>query len=50
MQKIGCISAIPVEEYNGWECEITGGACVYMFPNSRHCAEDFGEGPDSTDE
>lgn len=44
---MSCKCATPTDQYNGWECEVTGGACVYMRPNSKACAEDFGEGPDA---
>lgn len=30
----------------GWKCSVTGDRCVYMFPNSKSCAEEFREGPD----
>lgn len=43
----GCSCAIRTDEYNGWECEVTGGACVYMFPCSKACARDYCEGPDA---
>lgn len=44
---MACKAAIPTDEYHGWECEITGGACMFIFPNSKACAEQFGEGPDA---
>lgn len=28
-------------------CEVSGSQCVYYIPNSKRCAEEFGEGPDS---
>lgn len=30
-----------------WECTITGDQCLYMPPNSKACAEVYGEGPDA---
>lgn len=27
-------------------CEISGSQCTYLIPNSKKCAEEFGEGPD----
>ena len=42
----GCKCAVETDEYHGWECEVTGGACVYLFPNSKACARELGEGPD----
>lgn len=47
---IGCSCAERCDEYNGWRCTITDGACMYMFPNSKACARDWGEGPDAVDE
>ena len=43
----GCKCAVATDEYHGWECSITGGACMFLFPNSKLCAEGYGEGPDS---
>lgn len=31
----------------GWTCKITGGRCEFYIPNSKLCAEMFGEGPDA---
>lgn len=44
---MACKAAIPTDEYHGWECEITGGACMFLCPNSKACAEQYGEGPDA---
>lgn len=44
-----CKAAIPTDEYHGWECEITGGACMFLVPNSKLCAEMYGEGPDAAE-
>jgi len=45
-----CKCAIQTDEYHGWECEVTGGACMFLFPDSKMCAEMFGEGPDANNE
>lgn len=29
------------------ECSITEGECMFLFPNSKLCAEIYGEGPDA---
>lgn len=42
-----CKCAKRTDEYHGWECEITEGACMFFVPNSRLCAELYGEGPDA---
>ena len=41
-----CKCAKRTDEYNGWECEISGGACMFLIPDSKACAEIYGEGPD----
>ena len=44
---MGCKAAIPTDEYHGWECEITEGACMFLHPDSKRCAKEYGEGPDA---
>lgn len=44
---MSCKAARATDEYHGWECEITGGACMFLYPSSKACAEQFGEGPDA---
>lgn len=44
---MSCKCAKPTDEYHGWECEVTGGACEFLIPDSKSCAELFGEGPDA---
>lgn len=43
----GCKCAIRTDEYHGWECSITEGACMFLNPDSKACAEQYGEGPDA---
>jgi ribosomal protein L24E len=31
----------------GYKCSVTGERCVFMIPNSKACAEVYGEGPDA---
>lgn len=50
MKSPGCSCAIETDEYHGWECTVTGGACMYIFPSSKACAKEWGEGPDAYDE
>lgn len=38
-----CVCAVETDEYHGFECEITGGACMYLRPNQDACAEAYGE-------
>lgn len=33
-----------------YQCSVSGDGCVYMIPNSKQCAEDYGEGPDAVHE
>lgn len=43
----GCKCAVAIDEWHGWECAITEGPCEFLIPNSKACAEIFGEGPDA---
>lgn len=43
----GCRCAYITDEWHGYGCEITGGECVFLYPNSKACAELYGEGPDA---
>ncbi|MDD3404585.1 MAG: hypothetical protein PHQ72_14735 [Hespellia sp.] len=47
---MSCKYAKTTDEYHGWECSVTGGACMFLFPNSKACAEKYGEGPDAETE
>lgn len=38
-----CICAESTDEYHGWKCTITDGACMYLYPNQKACAEKYGE-------
>lgn len=44
---MGCKAARQTDEYHGWECEITEGACMFPYPDSNACAKLYGEGPDA---
>lgn len=46
---MSCKCAIPTDKYHGWECTVTGGACEFLTPDSKSCAETFGEGPETED-
>lgn len=30
-------------------CDVSGDQCMYYIPNSKTCAEEYGEGPDAND-
>lgn len=32
---------------NRYSCSVTGDDCMFMIPDSKACAEMFGEGPDA---
>lgn len=44
---MACKYASPTDEWHGWECSVTEGPCMYLYPNSKQCAKDYGEGPDA---
>nr|DAE03093.1 MAG TPA: hypothetical protein [Siphoviridae sp. ct2QJ10] len=46
----GCKWAERTDEYHGWKCPVTDGACMFLCPDSKACAEEYGEGPDSVEE
>ncbi|MFL0197323.1 hypothetical protein ACJDU8_17410 [Clostridium sp. WILCCON 0269] len=41
---MSCSCARVTDEWHGWECTVTGGACEFLIPDSKLCAELFGEG------
>lgn len=43
----GCKCAKRSTEFHGWACEVSGDSCMFINPNSKACAELFGEGPDA---
>lgn len=45
-----CKAAYHADEWHGYGCEITDGACMFLYPNSKACAEQYGEGPDAVTE
>lgn len=47
---MACLAAVPTDEYHGWACDITGDACMFLVPDSKACAEQYGEGPDAVEE
>lgn len=34
----------------GYKCSVSGDRCMFMIPNSKACAEMYGEGPDAESE
>lgn len=41
-----CTAAYYTDEHHGYGCNITEGACMLLFPDSKICAEMYGEGPE----
>lgn len=35
------------EDEGRYYCDVSGSQCMYMFPDSKQCAKDFGESPDA---
>jgi hypothetical protein len=33
-----------------YECLVSGNGCMYMIPDSKRCAKEWGEGPDAQHE
>ena len=44
---MACVCARQTDQWHGWKCEITDGECMFLFPDSKACAEKYGEGPDA---
>lgn len=47
---MSCKCAKQTDQYHGWECMITEGACMFLWPNAKACADMFGEGPEACEE
>ena len=44
---MACKSATFYPDEGRYYCEVTGGQCMFYIPNSKKCAEEYGEGPDA---
>lgn len=44
---MSCKCARPTDEFHGCRCTITDGECMFLFSDSKACAELYGEGPDA---
>lgn len=42
---MSCRFAVETDEYHGWRCVETDGACMFLNPNEKQCYEKFEEGP-----
>ena len=47
---MSCKCANYDEDEGRYYCEVSGSQCMYLFPSSKRCAEDYGEGPDAESE
>ena len=42
---MSCRYASVTDEYHGWECSVTEGACAFLIPSEKACYEEYEEGP-----
>lgn len=42
---MSCRCAERTDEYHGWKCSVTDGACMFLVPSEKACYEEYGEGP-----
>lgn len=42
---MACRFANSTDEYHGWECSETEGACMFLVPDEKKCFERYGDGP-----
>ena len=47
---MSCKAATLDPDEGRYDCAVSGDQCMYLFPNSRRCAEEYGEGPDANNE
>lgn len=34
---MGCKMARRTDQYHGWECKISGGECMFLYPDDEEC-------------
>ncbi len=44
---MGCKAATLDLDNGRYQCDVSGSECMYLFPDSKRCAEDYGEGPEA---
>ena len=42
-----CKCATYEAEEGRYYCSVSGSQCMYLMPDSKRCARDYGEGPDA---
>ena len=47
MMVMGCKCASYDSDSGRWDCYVSGSQCMYLMPDSKRCAEEYGEGPDA---
>ena len=47
---MGCKCAKFDPDSGRYDCAVSGDGCIYMIPNSKRCAEEYGEGPDAVEQ
>lgn len=40
-----CTAANYDADSGRWQCSVSGEGCIYFIPDSKRCAEEYGEGP-----
>jgi len=45
--KKGCECAKYDLDSGRYQCSVSGDGCMYLIPDSKQCAKDYSEGPDS---
>jgi len=45
--KMSCKCATFQPDEGRYSCSVSGDGCMYFTPNSKKCAEEYGEGPDT---
>ena len=49
VKNMGCNCAKYDEDLGRYQCSVSGSECMYLIPDSKACAKDYGEWPDSED-
>lgn len=44
---MSCICATFDPDTGRYECSVSGDQCMFLVPNSKACAKEYGEGPDA---
>lgn len=40
---MSCKFAVRTDEFHGWKCSVAEGPCMFLLPNSKKCAEEYGQ-------